>query len=62
MSEELDFDTELNAEVNKRLGMMAEPGYEFPERIKKIDFAIAGIIMVVCLAVVEVATLTAGAM
>ena len=55
-----DFETELNAEVEKRLAMMEEPGYEFPERMRKSDFVIAGIVMAVCLVVLEYATLTAG--
>ena len=62
MASQTDFDTELNAEVTKRLAMMEEPGYEFPERMKKSDFIIAGIIMAVCLVVLEYATLTAGVM
>lgn len=62
MGTDVDFETELNAEVTKRLGMMQEPGYEFPERMKKADFIIAGVIMAICLVVVEVATLTAGVM
>ena len=61
-SEEGDFETELNDEVTRRLAMMEEPGYEFPTRMKKVDFAIAGIIMAVCLVVLEFATLTAGGM
>ena len=60
MSEENDFETELDAEVTKRLAMMQEPGYEFPERMGKGDFIIAGVIMAVCLVIVEYATLTAG--
>ncbi len=56
------FEEELNAEVTKRLAMMEEPSYEFPERMKKIDWIIAGIVMAVCLVVVEYATLTAGVM
>ena len=59
---EIDFDEELNAEVTKRLAMMQEPGYEFPERMPKGDYIIAGIIMLVCLVVVEVATQMAGVM
>ena len=62
MSEELDFETELNAEVTKRLAMMEKPDYEFPERMKKSDFVIAGVIMAVCLVILEYATLTAGVM
>ena len=56
---ENDFDAELNAEVTRRLGMMQKPDYEFPARMKKADFAIAGVIMAVCLAILEFATLTA---
>ena len=59
---ETDFETELNAEVTRRLNMMEDPNYEFPTRMKKIDYVIAGIIMVVCLVVVEYATLTSGVM
>lgn len=59
---ESDFDKELNSEVVKRLGEMQDPTYEFPERMKKADFAIAGVIMALCLVVVEFATLTAGVM
>ena len=62
MPSEVDFETELNAEVTKRLSMMEEPGYEFPERMRKSDYAIAGLIMAVCLVILEFATLTAGAM
>ena len=62
MSNEMDFEAELNAEIEKRLAEMEEPGYEFPERMKKIDWIVAGIIMAVCLVVVEYATLTAGVM
>ena len=62
MSDNEDFEVELNAEVEKRLGMMEEPGYEFPERMRKSDFIIAGIIMAVCLVILEYATLTAGVM
>ena len=62
MSNEVDFDTELNAEVTRRLEMMEQPDYEFPERMKKVDFVVAGVIMVVCLVVVEFATLSAGVM
>ncbi len=59
---ETDFETELNAEVTKRLGMMESSDYEFPTRMKKIDYIIAGVVMAICLVVVEVATLTAGVM
>lgn len=62
MPSEVDFEKELNAEVTKRLAMMEEPGYEFPTRMKKTDFAIAGVIMAVCLVVLEFATLSAGGM
>ena len=62
MSNETDFETELNAEVTKRLNMMQEPGYEFPERMRKADFAIAGVLMLVALVVTEVATQMAGVM
>lgn len=58
----MDFEKELEAEVEKRLGMMEQPDYEFPARMKKIDFIIAGIIMAVCLVAVEYATLTCGVM
>ena len=57
-----DFESELNAEVTRRLGMMEDPEYEFPTRMKKSDFIIAGVIMAVCLVVLEYATLTAGVM
>ena len=59
---EMDFEEELNAEVTKRLGMMEDPNYEFPTRMAKIDWIIAGILMVVCLVIVEYATLTSGVM
>ena len=62
MSNEVDFETELNAEVTRRLAMMEEPNYEFPTRMRKADLVVAGIIMAVCLVVTEIATLTAGAM
>ena len=62
METETSFEEELNAEVTKRLAMMEDPGYEFPARMKKVDFVIAGVIMVICLVIVEYATLTAGVM
>ena len=62
MTSDTDFETELNAEVTKRLAMMEQPDYEFPTRMKKIDWIIAGILMAVCLVIVEYATLTSGAM
>lgn len=62
MPEDVDFETELDAEVEKRLAMMEEPGYEFPERMRKADYAVAGVIMAICLVVLEYATLTAGVM
>ena len=62
MASDVDFEAELNAEVTERLGMMEEPGYEFPERMKKADYVIAGVVMAVCLILVEAATLTAGVM
>ena len=62
MPDQNDFEKELNAEVTKRLAMMEEPGYEFPKRMTKVDFAIAGVIMAICLVVLEYATLTAGAL
>ncbi|MDO5117599.1 MAG: hypothetical protein Q4D34_03850 [Eggerthellaceae bacterium] len=61
-TEEMDFETELNAEVSRRLAIMQEPGYEFPVRMKKIDWIVAGIIMVVSIAIVEFATLSTGVM
>ena len=61
MSSETDFETELNAEVTKRLSAMEDPNYEFPTRMKRADWIIAGVIMAVCLAITEYATLTAGA-
>ena len=57
-----DFEAELEKEVSARLAVMEEPGYEFPERMKKIDWIVAGIIMAVCLVIVEVATLSTGVM
>ena len=59
---ETDFETELNAEVTKRLSMMEDPSYAYPARMTKFDYALAGVLMAICLVVVEVATLTAGAM
>ena len=60
MSNETDFETRLNDEVTKRLAEMEEPGYEFPERMKTIDWIVAGVIMAVCLVIVEYSPLTAG--
>lgn len=57
-----DFESELNAEVAKRLEMMEEPGYEFSERMRKGDFIAAGVLIALALAIVEIATLTAGVM
>lgn len=62
MSQTTDFEAELNAEVERRLAEMEEPGYEFPERMKKVDWIIAAAIMAASIAVVEYATLTAGVM
>lgn len=60
MSTETDFETELNAEVTKRLDMMEEPDYAFPDRMRKSDFVIAGVLAAACLVVAEIATFTAG--
>lgn len=57
---ELSFEEELEQEVTKRLEEMEDPSYEFPERMKRIDWIVAGVIMVVCLVITEYATLTAG--
>ena len=62
MANENDFEAELNAEVTKRLALMEEPDYEFPERMSKGNFALAGIIALAALIITEVATLTAGGM
>ena len=62
MGNETDFETELNAEVIRRLEEMEQPDYEFAERMKKGDWIAAGIIMAICLVVVEFATLTSGVM
>ena len=62
MQSELSFEEELNAEVTKRLALMEDPAYEFPERMKKVDWIVAGVLIVVSLIVVELATLTAGGM
>lgn len=62
MVQETDFETELDAEVTKRLSMMEEPDYEFPERMKRSDFIVAGVIMAIALVVTEVATQMAGVM
>ena len=58
----MDFEAELEAEVSKRLAIMQEPGYEFPTRMKKIDWIVAGVIMVISIAIVEFATLSTGVM
>ena len=60
MSTDNDFESELNAEVTRRLAMMEEPDYEFPERMRKGDFVVAGAIAAICLVIAEIATLTAG--
>lgn len=59
---ESSFEEELDAEVTRRLALMEEPGYPFPERMRKADFVIAGILIVVALVITEVATLGAGVM
>lgn len=59
---ESNFDIELRDEVTKRLAEMEEPGYEFPERMRKADFVVAGVIMAIALVVTEVATQMAGVM
>ena len=61
-TEDRDFEAELEAEVSKRLAIMTEPGYEFPTRMKKIDWIVAGVIMVISIAIVEFATLSTGVM
>lgn len=58
----MDFEAELEAEVSKRLAIMQEPGYEFPTRMKRIDWIVAGVIMAVSLFIVEFATLSTGVM
>ena len=61
-TEEMDFEAEREAEVSKRLAIMQEPGYEFPTRMKRIDWIVAGVIMAVSLFIVEFATLSTGVM
>lgn len=61
-STEKSFEEELNAEVSKRLAEMEDPNYEFSPRMKKVDWIVAAVLMVISLVVVEYATLTAGVM
>jgi len=58
----LSFDEQLNNEVSQRLAAMEDPGYEFPNRMKKIDWVLAAVLAVAALVITEVATLTAGVM
>ena len=62
MAQESDFETELNAEVTKRLALMEDPSYEFSERMKKADWVVAGVLAVAALVITEIFTLTAGVM
>ena len=55
----MDFEQQLNEEVSKRLAVMEDPKYPFPERMKKIDWVIAGIIIAISFVVIEAATLLA---
>ena len=50
MNKRRDFEDELEAEVRERLALMEEPGYEFPDRLGKIDWALITVIPIVCLA------------
>ena len=56
------FEEELREEVSSRLAQMEDPSYEFPARMRKVDWIVAGVIAVISLVVVEYATLTAGVM
>lgn len=59
---ELSFEEELEKEVTNRLEQMQEPGYEFPKRMKKVDWIVAAIVAIAALVITECATLTAGVM
>ena len=44
MSQNDNFERQLDAEVNERLALMEEPGYEFPKALNKLDWTLITII------------------
>lgn len=55
MSQNDDFERELDAEINERLALMEEPGYQFPKALNKVDWA-----LIVAIPIVSVALLVIG--
>lgn len=44
----MSFDEELQVEVEERLALMEEPGYEFPATLKRSDWSFIIAIPIVC--------------
>ncbi len=55
MSQNDDFERELDAEINERLALMEEPGYQFPKALNKVDWA-----LIIAIPIVSVALLVIG--
>ncbi len=43
---------ELNAEIEKRIEEMEQPGYEFPRRFSKADYIVTFTVAFICLALI----------
>lgn len=55
MSQNDDFERELDAEINERLALMEESGYQFPKALNKVDWA-----LIIAIPIVSVALLVIG--
>ncbi len=55
MSQNDGFERELDAEINERLALMEEPGYQFPKALNKVDWA-----LIIAIPIVSVALLVIG--
>ena len=54
MSQNDDFERQLDAEVNERLALMEEPGYEFPKALNKLDWMLITAIPIVSVALLAI--------
>ena len=46
--------TELNTEIEKRIEEMEKPGYEFPKKFTRLDYAVTGTVAFICLALIVI--------
>jgi hypothetical protein len=54
MSQDDAFEHDLDREVNERLALMEEPGYEYPETLNKLDWTLIAVIPIVSVALLVI--------